>query len=112
MKDLKQILETVEVVTVTDGSCLDSKIVVRRGFMEFQISRSIGLNSRSLLPEMDVRFESMDGVYLGGFSGTFVTDEETVMLNKMFIDAEVKTSREESKLRDSQKDRFWDEMNK
>lgn len=112
MKDLKQILETLEVVTATDGRNLDSKLVVRRGFVEFQISRSIGLSDMSLLPEMDVRFESMDGLYLGGFSGKFVTDEETIMLNKMFIDAEVKTSREEKKLRDSQKDRFWDEMNK
>ena len=112
MKDLKQILETLEVVTVTDGSHLGSKLVVRRGFMEFQISRSIGLSSMNLLPEMDVRFESMDGVYLGGFSGTFVTDEETVMLNKMFIDTDTKTSREESKLRESVKDKFWKEMNK
>jgi len=112
MKDLKQILETLEVVAVTDGSDLGSKLVVRRGFMEFQISRSIGLNNRSLLPEMDVTFKSMDGLYLGGFSGTFVTDEETVMLNKMFIDAWDKEARKESKLRDSQKDKFWNEMNK
>ncbi len=112
MADLKQILETLEVVTVTDGRHLDSKLVVRRGFMEFQISRSLGLSEMSLLPEMDVRFESMDGMYLGGFSGAFVTDEETVMLNKMFIDADVKTYKEEGKLRDSQKDKFWNEMHK
>lgn len=112
MKDLKEILETLEVVTVTDGRHLDSKLVARRGFMEFQISRSIGLSERSLLPEMDVRFESMDGEYLGGFSGTFVTDEETVMLNKMFVDADEKTFKEKSRNRDSQKDKFWNEMNK
>lgn len=112
MKTLKQILETLEVIAVTDGTELDSKLLVKRGLMEFQISRSIGLSEMSLLPEMDIRFESMDGMYLGGYSGTFITDEETVMLNKMFIDAYRNQSREESKLRDDKQDKFWDDINK
>lgn len=112
MKDLKQILEAVELVTVTNGNDLDSKLVVKRGFMEFQISRRLKISSQTLLPRMDVNFYDMNDEYLGGFSGNFVRDEEAVMLNKMFIDADTESYKEKSKLRQSKKDMFWNEINK
>jgi hypothetical protein len=112
MNDLKTILEAVLVVGTTDGTDLDSELIVTKGYMEFQISRRLVINSRTLLPSMDVHFRGTDGTFFSGFSGDFVTDEEAVMLNKMFIDGYQKTNKVNSLKRESESKKFWNELNK